>query len=156
MGGTRLRPGDILELDCGDGVAYFSYVGRHPILGDTIWVVPAVFDVPLADPVRAFTRPGYYAFYPAHTAVRQKLIRGRGFSADAMRMLPKRMRNVINLNSDGSVASWLITDGISNVPRRELTPEEQTLPIAAIWNHPLLVDRIRRNWSPASGNVGID
>jgi hypothetical protein len=148
--GAVLSPGDILEFDCPGGVAYFSYAGKHASLGDAIWVVPRVFPQPTDDWSSAFGGEGYFAFYPATSAVRRKLVRKVGFAPAALRLLPTKRRNVVNVDAHGAVTSWLITDGTVRVPRRdsELSSEERNLPIANIWNHKFLVESIGRGWTP--------
>jgi hypothetical protein len=102
----------------------------------------------------AFMGEGYHAFYPAHAAIRQGLVQLIGYCVEALRQPPAKVRQAINVDRDGTVRSWLITDGISETPRRDLAPEEEALPIASIWNHGLLIERIVQGWRPRDGLRG--
>lgn len=142
--------GDVLEITCPAGVAYVAYAGRNESLGDALWVVPKVFRRPTDDWRMVFSELGYFAFYPAHTALRRKLVRKAGYSTDAIRMLPLRRRSPTNVLDDEKPNSWLITEGSTRTVHRDedLTVEERMLPIAEIWNHPQLIDAISTGWMP--------
>jgi hypothetical protein len=146
-----LSSGDILQVKCGQDVAYVTYVGRLPNLGDLIWVIPRVFSAPVADHATVLEIAGYFAFYPAHAALRQHLVRKVGFSESAVRLPPSRWRNAIRLGAERIVSDWFISDGASRVRRsdHELSPEERALPIADVWNHEYLCARLRERWTPA-------
>src|ERR1051326_5144227 len=105
-----LAIGDILEVVCPTGVAYVSYAGRHQQLGDAIWVVPRVFAYPTNDWRAVFAGSGYLIFYPAHAALRAKLVRKVGYSIDAIRSLPTKRRIAASLDEHEQVVTWLITD----------------------------------------------
>jgi len=109
--GARLRPGDVLEVDCGEGSGLLAYLGKHPSLGDLTWVIPSVFASPITEFCSVFSRAGYYQFYPATAALRHGLARKIGFCPEAMRVIPTRTTNMINLNEDGTVRSWTVGDG---------------------------------------------
>lgn len=82
-------------------------------------------------------------------SVRDGTVRRLGYSIDAFREMPDRIRYIVSQDRDGTVRSWLITDGGQlRLPRTSLTPEEAALPVGTIWNHPLLVARLETGWSP--------
>jgi hypothetical protein len=147
---AQLRAGDVLRFECASGFAYVSYVGRHPIFGDTIWVVPELFAEPVNDWAVLFDGDGYYAFYPAHTTVKHGLATKVGYSTNALRVPPTKWRIVVNCGPKDVVVSWLIEDGVTRVSRQdaELSPEERMIPIASIWNHEYLCHRIVEGWTP--------
>ncbi len=45
--------------------------------------------------------------------------------------------------------TWIIEDGTNEVVKSELSAEDLQLPIAAIWNHELLMQRVSEGWRPA-------
>ncbi|MEO8217970.1 MAG: hypothetical protein ABI718_12890 [Acidobacteriota bacterium] len=49
----------------------------------------------------------------------------------------------------GRVTDWWLWDGESQERIRALAPEQQQLPILAVWNDTLLVERISNGWTPA-------
>jgi hypothetical protein len=50
--------------------------------------------------------------------------------------------------SVGRIDTWVIEDGTHEVVKKALTDEELKLPIAAIWNHEILIQRVREGWNP--------
>jgi hypothetical protein len=138
---NALVVGDVLELTLPGGVAYVTYAGRNESLGDAIWIVPKIFVTPREDWKMVFSEEGYFAFYPANAAVRRKLVRKVGFSAEAMRLLPRRRRSEADSDDQGNVTSWLIIEGKERVvrPDTDLDETERELPIASSWNHEYLM-----------------
>ena len=149
VSGTRLRPGDVLEVISGQHVWVLSYVGRHPSLGDLIWVIPQAFAELPTEPCSALRGDGYYQFYPATTATRHGLVRKVGFCPSEMRMIPAQYCNIMSENADGTVRIWNVCDGTTRVVREELTADEALLPIGEIVNHAMLVERLEEGWTPA-------
>jgi len=49
---------------------------------------------------------------------------------------------------DGKVLAWIVERDGKEVLKRELTAAERKMPIASIWNHEYLIDRITDNWRP--------
>ena len=145
-----LAVGDVFEVACAGGIAYVSYAGKHGWLGDAIWIVPSTFESRRNDFGTVFAEPGYFAFYPLHAALRQKIVRKVGFAVEAIRLLPVNVRSAVNRDALGRISSWLITDGQSKLPRtdEELSYEERQLPIGTIWNHKMLCERIGSGWNP--------
>jgi hypothetical protein len=119
-------------------------------MGDLVWVIPYLFPAPPPKIASVAELDGYFAFYPVHTALRQKLVAKVGFIESAVRLVPTRWRNALDFNPDRSVARWFISDGSSRELRRDidLTPEKRALPIADVWNHEYLCARIREGWRP--------
>jgi len=139
-----LAIGDILEFKCLDGWCYLSYAGKDPTMGDAVWVLPEIFPSRRKDWANVFARPGFLLFYPAHATLRAKLVQKAGYSEEAVRMLPKFRRNIVNEDENGVVTAWYITDGSSRLPvsDSELTDEERRLPISEIWNHAFLLEQL--------------
>lgn len=46
------------------------------------------------------------------------------------------------------IITWIIEDGSREVVKANLSEEELRLPIAAIWNHEFLIQRIAEGWNP--------
>ena len=146
--GTRLRSGDVLQLDCGSGVGLLGYVGKHKEFGDLTWVVAKVFFPTVTNLCDAFSEPGYFQFYPATAAARSGLVRKVAFCAEAMRVIPTRHCNMVNLNEDGTVRTWNVCDGVNVMVRTRLSDQERQLPVGWIVNHESLLYHIRTGWTP--------
>jgi hypothetical protein len=147
---SHLAVGDILELSCDGGVAYVSYAGKHSWLGDAIWVVPELFATPQSEWSRIFAKDGYFAFYAVDAGLRHKHLRRVGYALEAMSPIPVLVRTAVNKDENGAVTSWLITDGVVRIPKKdaELSADERLLPIGAIWNYKLLCERLVNRWKP--------
>lgn len=145
----KLKPGDILEITAGHRFAYLHYVGRHEFYGDAVVVKPQLQARVSSMPDDYFS-DGYVTFYPATAAIAEGLATVAGH-LPAPRM-PERFRRPGAL-SGPRVITWLIDDGLPKrnpIVRTELTDEELRLPLATVWGHPYLIDRVAQGWTPAN------
>jgi hypothetical protein len=140
----RLRPGDVLEVRLPDGRGYVLYVGTHPEYGDAIVVAPAVVSHRPSVSQRLFDE-GYVTFYPARAAVAQGLLTAVGSLTAPP--LPTVLRRP-GVRSGRTVETWVIEDESGETVKRSLGDKERRIPIAAIWNHELLTQRIAEGWRP--------
>jgi len=140
----RIQSGDVLKLATPDGLLYLHYLGRHPEYGDGVMVCPSKHTGPVAVSADLF-RAGYVTFYPAVAAVTQGLAEVVGYLPSPS--LPKRLRRP-GVRSDNKVETWIIEDASGEYVRQNLSDEERQLPIAVIWNHELLIQRICEGWRP--------
>jgi hypothetical protein len=147
MAGQRKRPkaGDILELKIGDRFAYLQYIGRHSQYGDAVLVKRGLHDqqTPQADVRFA---GAYVTFYPVTAAAAHGLVEVVGHLPPPE--IPTRLRRA-GARSGGRVRTWIIESSSGDVVKTHLSEEDLRLPIAAIWNHELLVQRIAEGWNPA-------
>lgn len=134
----------MLEVRIPNGLAYLLFLGVHPEYGAAVSVCPAVT-------TRRPTLTGtlfddsYVTFYPARAAVAQGLVTVVGHLA--IRDMPGALRRP-GVRSGHGVQTWIIEDGHAETVKRKLSEGERQLPIAAIWNHELLVHRILEGWRP--------
>src|SRR5687768_1645955 len=135
----RLVGGEILEVAIGDRFGYVQFIGQHPQYGDAILVNPALH-ARQAHFATGFFSSGYVTFYPAGIAVSQKVVEVVAQSSPPK--LPKRFRRPKAKPSDGAVESWVIEGGWREVVRQNLTDEERHMPIADVWDHKFLRERI--------------
>jgi hypothetical protein len=152
-GGAILRPGDVLAVADSGAKWLLCYVGRDSSLGDTVWVRSAALTPDEPIDCATFNSEGYFAFYPATAALRGALVTRAGFCAEGMRMIPPLRRYSLSLFArEGEATAWRIAAnahvGTPFTIRPQLTQEEARIPRAAIWNHQLLLDRLRSGWHP--------
>jgi hypothetical protein len=146
--------GQVLEIETPRGLAYVQYVSRHTKYGDTIRVLPGLFKARPLEFSELARERGYFTFYPVKLAAARGLI-----SVVAKELIPsgleapRRMRRPVGIARNGRVLTWFIMGDDANFGRHELTPEERRLPIAEIWNHEFLVDRLARGWSPETDGL---
>lgn len=139
-----VQVGEVLEVQLQRGLGYAQYLGTHELDGDAVAVVPRVFpERPAIEP--ALLYDSYVTFYPVHLALRQKLVQVVGHLPAAP--IPKVFRRQ-GAMSGREVLTWLIDDGPTTTVKRELSEEELRIPIAGIWNHEYLLNRIAEGWRP--------
>lgn len=146
---NRLREGDVLEAKVSDQFAYFQYIGKHAHYGEAILVNsvlhshrPAVTDDLLAG--------GYVTFYPVGAAIRHELVEVVGHLKSIG--LPRRFRRP-GAMSGRHVKTWIIEDEAGEQMKCQLTTDDLQLPIASIWNHEYLIQRIQEGWSPLAQGI---
>ena len=140
----RLTVGDALAVHAGDRLAYVQYIGSHQEYGDAILVSPRLHEraVPVTSDLFA---DGYVTFYPAKAAANQGLVE----LIDNLPSppLPNRLRRA-GKRSGRVVDTRIIEDSAGEIVKSRLSKAERKLPIAAIWNHALLVQRLVEQWDP--------
>ena len=140
----RLVGGEILEVPVGDRFGYVQFLGEHREYGDAILVNPTLHARQAHFPTGFFSK-GYVTFYPAGNSVSRKLVEVVAQASPPS--LPKRFRRP-KAERDGAVDSWVIEGGWRNVVKQTLTDEERKLPIADVWQHEFLRERIAKGWTP--------
>jgi len=140
----RLVGGEILEVPVGKRFGYVQFLGEHREYGDAVLVNPELHDRQASFPSNFFSS-GYVTFYPACDAVTQKRVEVVAQSSPPR--LPKRFRRP-KAEHDGAVESWVIEGGWRNVVKQTLSDEERKLPIASVWEHESLRERIASGWTP--------
>lgn len=61
--------------------------------------------------------------------------------------LPQQLRRP-GVRSGRRIDTWIIENGNTELVKSKLSDEELKFPIAVIWNHELLVQRLREGWEP--------
>jgi hypothetical protein len=140
----RAKVGDVLELVSSDGLMYVQYAGRHAEYGDGIAVCPMKHEDRVQIGPELF-RAAYVTFYPANAAIARGLAEVVGHLPSPG--LPKRFRRP-GVRSGSKVETWVIEDASGEIVKRALSEEERRLPIAVIWNHELLEQRVAEGWRP--------
>jgi hypothetical protein len=144
MMSRRVKPGDVVEVQTADAFLYLHYIGRHVEYGDSVKVCTEVYNrrVPIgADMFRG----GYFVFYPVSASVAKGLAVVVGHLPSGS--VPTRLRRP-GARVGRRVETWVIEDVSGETVRRELSDEERSIPIAAIWNHEFLLERVTGGWRP--------
>jgi hypothetical protein len=139
-----IRPGDILEITAPKGIGYIQFIGVHDEYGDAIVVEPRLYAKAVAD-ITSLFRDGYVSFYPARLAAKKLMARVIGNSSPPR--MPERLRRP-GARHGRRVETWVIEEGSEEQETTHLTSQELNLPIAAIWNHEFLIERIAEGWRP--------
>jgi hypothetical protein len=141
----NIATGDVLVADSPGGAVYVQYVGTHPDYGDAVRIEPRVRQSPPSALDDLF-HDGYFTFYPARLAVKKGLMQIVGRAA-APRM-PTIWRRA-GVRRGTVIDTWVIEEETGEQVTRELTPAQRLLPIAAVWNHAMLLERVAAGWHPA-------
>jgi hypothetical protein len=144
--------GDVIEIPTSQGLAYAQYTHEKDEWGALIRVLPGLFGsrpVNLDDVVRQ--RERFVTFFPLKAAVRKKIVRivGRGEIPPEARAFPL-FRAAGAIDREGRVLDWWLWDGEKEWRVPELTAQQRVLPIRAVWNDTLLIQRIQEGWSPST------
>ena len=139
-----LRIGDVLELPVPAGHVYLHYAGKHKDYGDGIFVSPQTH-ASRPDISTELFEDAYFTFYPANAAVAKRLVSVVGNVGAPS--IPSRLRRA-GAREGRLVKTWIVEEGSNETLRRVLSPEERRLPLARIWNHALLLQRISEGWRP--------
>jgi hypothetical protein len=143
----KAKPGDLLEIETPKGLAYVQYVGQHPEYGDVIRVLPGFHEHRDSDFNGFIEKPGYLAFYSARASVAQGLSRIVGSYPLGIEV-PNNVRRAGARAKTGEILTWIVESDGYEIVRERLSEMEKQLPIAAVWDHELLVMRISQEWMP--------
>jgi len=143
--GKRVKPGEVLEVAAADGgLLYLHYLGKHTEYGDAVSVCP-VEQVSRPLTYEGLFDSGYVTFYPATAAVSRGLATCVGHIASGG--VPQKLRRP-GARVGTTVKTWIVQDEHSESVKQKLSAEELRLPIAVIWNHELLLQRVCERWRP--------
>jgi len=140
----RLKRGDVLALHASGRLGYLHYIGKHSEYGEAVLVSPKLWDRQMTVASEIFSG-GYVTFYPATAAIAHHLVEVVGHLPPSI--LPRRFRRPGAI-AGSHVKTWIIEDGVKEVVKVKLSEDELRLPIATIWNHEYLVERLEEGWNP--------
>jgi hypothetical protein len=149
---TRANIGDVLEVVVPEGRIYLHYLGTHREYGDGVAVCTTRFPKPVAVSEDLF-RDSYVVFYPVRAAVSRGLARVIGQLPSPG--VPRRLRRP-GARHGTKVETWIIEEDSREEMRRQLSEEDLRLPLAVIWNHEFLVQRVLEGWRPESEGKNND
>jgi hypothetical protein len=121
------KPGDVLSVALGDGVAYLQYLGKHKRYGDAV-LVSRRFEQALDSISPQFFADAYVAFYPVSAAAQQGLVEIVGHMPSPR--VPSRIRRA-GERVGRTIKSWVIEGGLlGERVKATLSKSELQLPIA--------------------------
>jgi len=140
----KLRVGDVLELAVGQNFVYLNFLGKHREYGECLLLSNHRHESPISDFSSEF-QSSYVVFYPASIALKRNLMAIKGnIQAPS---IPTELRRAGG-RSGTRILNWIIEDGQAERLVEQLSKKQQSLPIAAIWNHEMLLFRISEHWKP--------
>lgn len=153
----KLKPGDVLEIETpGElgallsmevpaGFIYVAYIGKHPEYGDGIAVIGRIFPTRQRVNQQMF-EDCYVTFYPASRALRERLVSAVG-RIEAVPDVPTSYRRPGAVEGR-TVVTWIVTHDGQDEVRWQLSDSDLRLPIAGVWNHAFLIERVAVGWRP--------
>jgi len=152
MNMRRIKIGDIVEIKTKTGFFYAQCTHKIKDYGELIQVTNSSFkERPVVDEILA-CKVGIITFFPLNLALKEiefELIGNSSIPKPRERMPVFRVRGDVDKN--GNVKGWCFWDGEKYWPNhyiKELTSEEQRLPIRGCWNKALLLQRLEEGWLP--------
>lgn len=145
-----VKVGDVVEISTSRGFAYAQFTHKMPKWGALLGVLPGFHAERPADLRPTIgQRAAFQTFFPLQAAV------GRGiFEVVTNLPVPEhavefpRFREAGFIDREGRVLDWSIWDGKTSRRLERLTPDLERLPILAVWNDTLLIQRIEEEWTP--------
>ena len=145
-----IRPGDVFSIATAKGEAYFQYVLKNDTMGQAIRVLPGLHPEVQPDMKSLVCQEtNFWVFFPVTAALRQRIIKRAGnyeLPAHAQQM-PFFRSGVVDPQTR-RVQNWWLWDGEKSWMVGAITEEQRKLPIKAIWNDTLLIERIESGWLP--------
>lgn len=148
--------GDVFGIQTKIGLALFQVTHRHSQLGHLIRVLEGHFSVCPEDLEVLVTRPHrFLTFFPVTAAEKRGIIRKVGSLGvpESCKAFPV-FRAAGATDRKGRVLTWWLWDGSRSWPAGDLSDEQRKLPIRAVWNDTLLIERIDAGWTPESDARG--
>ncbi len=147
----RLRIGDVIEIQTPLGLAYAQFSHQDEQFGHLLRVLPSICEQPpesFKEMVNLKER--FYVFFPLSAALSQGIVH-RVANEDVPSWAQKfpLMRKAGWRDDSGKVLNWWLWDGEKEWQVDSLTPEQESLSLAQIWNDTLLIERIVEGWSPS-------
>lgn len=144
----RIREGDVFEVSTPRGFAYIQYTSKHPEYGQTVRVLPGLYDE-LPDVGSLVAEHLFFAFYPVSLAAQRNMVKRIGlFDIPEGKSTPERLRRAGGRTREGLVRNWIVEEPAGERLVVKLSQDEKLLSLAQIWNHEMLVTRLSDEWRP--------
>jgi len=145
---SKIRIGDIFEINTPKGKGYLHYVYKDKLMGDLIRVLPGLYsERPDNLSELAKSKERYMIFFPLSAAYKKKSIEYAGRLDLIDFVKPGYMRDTHIVRGD--FLGWHIID--TNTIHRQLvknlTIEQGKLSPWGIWNDTLLIERLVTGWT---------
>ena len=149
---ARAKIGAIVEIPTSKGLAYAQYSHKHDQWGALLRVLPELFaNRPTNFVDLAAQKENFVTFFPLEAALRRGILRVVSHQEvpDHAKQFPL-FRAAGFVDRAGRVHDWYLWDGQKEWKTGSLSAEQLALPIRALWNDTLLIERIEQGWTPAS------
>ena len=149
---SKPKIGDIIEIPTKKGLAYAQYTHQHSQFGGLIRVFDVLFENRPSDFSKLVTAPVRFStFFPVAAAIKRGIfaVVGHRDVAPQNKSFPLFRDGVADPKTN-KVKVWWLWDGEKEWKVGEITPEQRMLPLRAIWNDTLLIEKIESGWTPSN------
>lgn len=148
---NKIRIGDIVEIPTNKGLSYAQYVLKKEKWGALLRILPSFFDARPNDFSKiVHEKECFVTFFPLQAAISREIFEVVGnaeIPAHALTFPLFRAAGFID--REGKVLDWWLWDGEREWRVEKLSEEQRNLPIRAVWNDTLLIERIEEGWKPS-------
>jgi hypothetical protein len=148
----RIRIGDLVEIPTSRGLAYAQYSHHKDRWGALLRVLPGFHrDRPRNFEHLVRSKARFVTFFPLGAAMAQgifEIVGNEPVPVEAQRFPLFRKAGFVD--REGRVQDWLLWDGENEWKVGKLSSDQRQLPILAVWNDTLLVERIEQEWLPGT------
>jgi hypothetical protein len=145
---TKIKLGDIFEINTPKGKAYLHYIYKDDTIGELIRVLPGLFpDRPLSFEDIVCCEERFLIFFPLSIACKRKIVEYVGFYPADNFKKPEFMRSKHIIKGDFLVWHSLFTLTWKRQLVIKLTSNQKKLSPWRIWNDTLLIENLIENWS---------
>ena len=145
----KIKIGDVIEIQTAKGFAYAQYAIKEKGFGALLRVLPCFYKTRPSDFTKIILeRERFVTYFPLQAAINKKI-----FTVVANCLIPEHAKKIPlfraagYVDRQGKVHNWFLHDGETSWRIEELTPEQAKLPIRAVWNDTLLVERVEKEWT---------
>jgi hypothetical protein len=145
---TKIKIGDIFEINTPKSKAYLHYIYKDKAMGDLIRVLPGLYsERPVSFDKLAASKEKFMIFFPLSAANKQKIVERVGYYPSDNFGRPKYMRTEHIVKGD--FLGWHIinTDTWERQLVKTLSTEQKQFSPWGIWNDTLLIERLVNGWS---------
>lgn len=148
----NVKIGDVIEIPTKKGLFYAQYTHLHKTHGGLI----RVFDSHFKDRVNDFSKlvkdpVRFSTFFPVAAAIKKGIFNVVAHEEISAQNQPFPVfRNGVADPQTKKVSVWWFWDGEREWKVGTITPEQRKMPIAAVWNDTLLIERIESGWTPGN------
>jgi len=147
----RIKIGDIFEIPTKKGLAYAQYTHKEEQWGSLIRVLPGFHEKrPESFSALVTQKEQFVTFLPLQGVVSRKI-----FEVIGNEPVPSHaasfpvFRGPGFIDREGRVQKWYLWDGQRETPiGKDLSEGQKKLPILAVINDTLLIERIEQGWTP--------
>jgi len=144
---TKIKIGDIFEINTPKGKAYLHYIYSDKTLGELIRVLNGLYTERPENFDKIALNERYMLFFPLKVACNRKIVEKVKYFSAVNYNMPKYMRAKHSIR--GEFLGWHIIDTATWERQliKDLSKEQIKLSPWGVWNDTLLIEKLVDDWS---------